>query len=40
MSSSDRKIIHDVLSGVEGIATHSEGDDPNRRVVIAPAVSD
>jgi spoIIIJ-associated protein len=40
MSSADRKIIHDVLSGVEGIATHSEGDDPNRRVVIAPAVSD
>lgn len=40
MSSSDRKIIHDVLAGVEGIATHSEGDDPNRRVVIAPAVSD
>ena len=40
MSSSDRKIIHDVLSGVEGIATHSEGDDPHRRVVIAPASSD
>jgi len=37
MSSSDRKVIHDTLSDVEGIATRSEGDDPHRRVVIAPA---
>ena len=37
MSSADRKIIHDTLSGVEGIATRSEGDDPSRRVIIAPA---
>lgn len=37
MSSADRKIIHDTLAGAEGIATRSEGDDPNRRVVIAPA---
>jgi spoIIIJ-associated protein len=37
MSSADRKIIHDTLAGVDGIATRSEGDDPNRRVVIAPA---
>jgi len=36
MSSADRKIIHDTLAGSEGIATRSEGDDPNRRVVIAP----
>ena len=37
MSSADRKIIHDTLSGVDGIVTRSEGDDPNRRVIIAPA---
>ncbi len=37
MSSADRKIIHDTLSDVEGIVTRSEGDDPNRRVIIAPA---
>ena len=37
MSSADRKIIHDSLSSVEGIATRSEGDDPNRRVIITPA---
>lgn len=37
MSSADRKIIHDTLSDVDGIATRSEGDDPSRRVIIAPA---
>ena len=37
MSSADRKIIHDTLSGVDGIVTRSEGDDPYRRVIIAPA---
>jgi spoIIIJ-associated protein len=37
MTSADRKIIHDTLSEVEGIATRSEGDDPYRRVIIAPA---
>ncbi|MBI4933688.1 MAG: Jag N-terminal domain-containing protein [Actinobacteria bacterium] len=36
MSSADRKIIHDTLADVEGIATRSEGDDPYRRVIIAP----
>ncbi len=37
MSSSDRKIIHDVLAEVDGVDTRSEGDDPQRCVVIAPA---
>ncbi len=37
MSSADRKIVHDALSEIEGIATRSEGDDPYRRVVITPA---
>lgn len=37
MSSSDRKVIHDSLSANESVVTRSEGDDPNRRVVIAPA---
>lgn len=37
MSSADRKVIHDSLVGVEGVETRSEGDDPNRRVIIAPA---
>lgn len=37
MSSADRKIIHDVLSEVDGVVTRSEGDDPLRCVVIEPA---
>jgi len=37
MPSSDRKIVHDALNGRADIATHSEGEDPNRRVVITPA---
>lgn len=37
MSSSDRKIVHDVLASFEGVTTHSEGEDPRRCVVIVPA---
>jgi spoIIIJ-associated protein len=37
MPSADRKIIHDVLTGIEGVSSRSEGDDPNRRVVVVPA---
>lgn len=37
MSSADRKVIHDALADVADISTRSEGDDPYRRVVIAPA---
>jgi spoIIIJ-associated protein len=37
MPSADRKVIHDVLTDHASVVTRSEGDDPNRRVVIAPA---
>lgn len=37
MASADRKIVHDALNGRTDISTHSEGDEPNRRVVISPA---
>lgn len=36
MSSADRKVVHDVLSGHGGIETKSVGNDPRRRVVIVP----
>lgn len=36
MSRSDRKIVHDVVSGLDGVATESVGEDPNRRVVLRP----
>lgn len=40
MPSADRKVIHDALTGRTDIATHSEGEDPYRRVIISPANSD
>jgi len=33
----DRKIIHDTISEIAGVATRSEGRDPKRRVVIYPS---
>ena len=37
MNSSDRKIVHDALTEVNGVSTRSEGSDPFRRVVVALA---
>jgi spoIIIJ-associated protein len=37
MSSADRKAIHDSLSENTSVATRSEGEEPRRFVVIAPA---
>ena len=36
MNPYERRIIHAVLSDVEGITSKSKGDEPNRRVVIIP----
>jgi spoIIIJ-associated protein len=40
MNSADRKIVHDTLAEMAGIVTHSEGDDPFRRVVVSRANHD
>jgi spoIIIJ-associated protein len=37
MSASDRKVVHDTASEIDGITTISEGEDPRRRVVLRPA---
>jgi spoIIIJ-associated protein len=37
MNSADRKIVHDTLATVADVVTHSEGDDPFRRVVVSLA---
>lgn len=36
MHPADRKIIHDTINEVAGVHTSSEGEEPRRRVVIAP----
>lgn len=37
MSSLERKLVHTVLQDVEGVETRSEGEEPARFVVVAPA---
>jgi len=37
MSSADRKVVHDAVNEIDGVATVSEGEDAARRVVIRPA---
>jgi spoIIIJ-associated protein len=37
MSAADRKVVHDAAGVIDGVTTTSEGEDPNRRVVILPA---
>ncbi len=37
MPSPDRKIVHDAVADVAGVVSSSDGEDPNRRVVISPA---
>jgi spoIIIJ-associated protein len=36
MGAADRKVVHDTVNTIEGVSTTSEGEDPNRRVVILP----
>ena len=34
MSNSERKIIHRIVSKMEGVTSYSEGEEPNRYVVV------
>jgi spoIIIJ-associated protein len=36
MPPADRKVVHDTVNEIPGVATSSEGEEPRRRVVIAP----
>lgn len=38
MSASERRMVHEVLKDRSDVETYSEGDDPERRVVVAPLV--
>ncbi|HEX9376119.1 MAG TPA: RNA-binding cell elongation regulator Jag/EloR [Actinomycetota bacterium] len=37
MNAFERKIVHDAVADIGGVSTGSEGEDPDRRVVISPA---
>ena len=36
MSNSERKIVHKTITSIEGVDSYSEGNDPNRYVVVTP----
>jgi spoIIIJ-associated protein len=36
MTPPDRKVIHDTVNAIDGVATRSEGLEPDRRVVVSP----
>ena len=40
MSAAERRVIHEYLREKPGIETFSEGDEPNRFVVVAPLIAD
>jgi spoIIIJ-associated protein len=40
MTASERKLVHDRLAERSGIETFSEGDEPDRCVIVAPLVGE
>jgi spoIIIJ-associated protein len=36
MNPFERKVVHDVITSVDGVHSESEGEEPNRRVVVLP----
>jgi spoIIIJ-associated protein len=37
MTPFERKVVHDAVAAVDGVRSESEGDEPERRVVVLPA---
>ena len=37
MSPQERKVVHTYLAERTDVETHSEGDEPDRRLVVTPA---
>jgi spoIIIJ-associated protein len=37
MSAPDRKVVHDTVGTIDGVASRSEGEDERRHVIIEPA---
>lgn len=40
MSAQERRVVHERLKERPGIETYSEGDEPNRCVIVAPLISE
>jgi len=40
MSASERRMVHEVLKDRSDVETYSEGDEPDRRIVVAPLIDD
>ena len=40
MSPQDRRTVHMALAEHEGVVTRSEGEEPRRRIIVAPAGAD
>ena len=40
MSASERRMVHEVLKERADVETYSEGDEPERRIVVAPLIDD
>jgi spoIIIJ-associated protein len=38
MSALERKVVHEHLKGRHDVETYSEGQEPSRRLVVAPLV--
>jgi len=36
MNPFERKVVHDAISAIDGVRSESEGEEPNRRVVVLP----
>lgn len=39
MSAQERRVVHEYLKDRAGVETYSEGDEPNRCVIVAPLIS-
>jgi spoIIIJ-associated protein len=39
MTATERKLVHEYLRDVDGIETYSEGQEPDRHLVVAPVAS-
>lgn len=37
MNPADRKVIHDTINEIDGVSTLSQGEEPQRRVVVTPS---